>query len=907
MASEVELVLKAKDFLSGVADKATASLKKLDTQAAKMAKPRTLSGGLSGVFNQQIGLGSILSVGAKAMTGLLGIVTSVVGKIAGMLVSGFGWAAKAVGQALMTILSTAASVFGTLIKTVTGALGHILGFATKWGLYLGAAVGAGFVLAIREGAKFETAMANVWAMVADRSRPEIDKMGVQVRKLAVELGQDATEMAMGLYDIVSAGVTEPAKALEMLAVSAKAAIAGLSDTKTAANAFTTAMAVYGDKVKDVADMADLYFAIVEQGKLTFGDLAYGMGQILGVAKGAGQSIEQVGAAVALVSRVMPVGMAWSGLRNVMMTLADPKAQKQLAKLGVTVLDNTGKMKGLVDITNQIAKQGLTTTQLGPIFGNLGISVVNAMTSQAGAAGGVLDSMTNRSGKNAAAMAKQWETVAKQLQILWVTVKDFGLAVFSAIRGDLVGGLQAANTWVKNVHDSFIAWLEGVDFANAKRALLDFVKGGLGQVSAWVRSVDWGTVWDTIAQTAQAAAGKVATWWGKLVEVWPTITAAGQTAWASIKDAAAASWAWVEDKQKQFANWLAELGSLVPEDFAEKFPIDKILEKAADWAITLGKAMLNLIGMAAEFGRTMLLTIKDLKVYLQPIISPVLTAQRAVVGTKLGSARTALTDAQNVRKSRLEGITAAGTWTPQEIAKDMQKYDDIVDFRKAEVQALSKQWGALEKQLGAWDALEIGINGIVPQLERVNPLIEKWKEQLENLRAPAVEGAGAAGEWLQGKAQEAAGTVGRGLGGLSIEERAGGEGGFVPPQWQAPAFAPEFPEMLPEDAEFIAPIVREGPEDMPITPAAVPEEAFKSFETLTQKAARLEAERLKLMQQLAKAGETLEKSNESAGKAQLEALEKLLAHVNMLIAQNRGTTQKAKDVKDAVGNGGEGPG
>ena len=76
-----------------------------------------------------------------------------------------------------------------------------------------------------------------------------------VRRMSVEFGESTEALAGGLYDILSASVA-PGKALDVLAVAARAAKAGLTDTKTAADAITTILNSYGLAAEDAGKVSD---------------------------------------------------------------------------------------------------------------------------------------------------------------------------------------------------------------------------------------------------------------------------------------------------------------------------------------------------------------------------------------------------------------------------------------------------------------------------------------------------------------------------------------------------------------------------------------------------------------------------------------------------------------------------
>ena len=106
-----------------------------------------------------------------------------------------------------------------------------------------AKVGALFAAPLVAGAKvfadFEKQMAQVSTMLEDPAL-QMERFRKGIRAMSVEFGQSTETLAGGLYDILSASVPAD-QALDVLAASARAAKAGMTDTATAADAITTVL------------------------------------------------------------------------------------------------------------------------------------------------------------------------------------------------------------------------------------------------------------------------------------------------------------------------------------------------------------------------------------------------------------------------------------------------------------------------------------------------------------------------------------------------------------------------------------------------------------------------------------------------------------------------------------------
>ena len=164
-----------------------------------------------------------------------------------------------------------------------------------------ATLGIGLALAMNSAIKFDKSMREVNTLV-QASEAEFEKLSGQVLALSKTLPQDKGMLSAGLYQIISAGVTDTAQAMNVLKVSADAAIGGLSDAGTAADAITTVLNSYGKEAREASNVSDLLFMTVKQGKTTFNQLAPAIGNVASTASAAKVSFEEVSAAIATMTR-----------------------------------------------------------------------------------------------------------------------------------------------------------------------------------------------------------------------------------------------------------------------------------------------------------------------------------------------------------------------------------------------------------------------------------------------------------------------------------------------------------------------------------------------------------------------------------------------------------------------------
>jgi len=146
----------------------------------------------------------------------------------------------------------------------------------------------------------------------------------------------AIDLTKGLYEIMSAGVSEPRQAFKLLVVSAKYAKAGLVDLATAASTLTAIMKAYGLEADDMRMVSDKLFAAVMEGKFHADELNEAIGKVIPTAAAMGVGIGEVASALAVMTqRGLDVNEASTALNRMMISFLRPteKSVKMFRQLG----------------------------------------------------------------------------------------------------------------------------------------------------------------------------------------------------------------------------------------------------------------------------------------------------------------------------------------------------------------------------------------------------------------------------------------------------------------------------------------------------------------------------------------------------------------------------------------------
>jgi len=152
-----------------------------------------------------------------------------------------------------------------------------------------------------EAKHFETALVDM-GKVTDRS---LGVMKKEVMELPAVLGS-ATDLMRGYYQVISAGVTEPVAAIKLLVTAAQTANAAHITQAEVIKGLTKVMRGYGGELNAVSDAADLLFSMEKAGQTEVRELVPVIGGLAKMSHETGVSINEMGAALSLISCVIRI-------------------------------------------------------------------------------------------------------------------------------------------------------------------------------------------------------------------------------------------------------------------------------------------------------------------------------------------------------------------------------------------------------------------------------------------------------------------------------------------------------------------------------------------------------------------------------------------------------------------------
>lgn len=230
----------------------------------------------------------------------------------------------------------------------------------------------------------------------------------QVMEITRTIPVEANEAAKALYQIVSAG-HDGANGMKVLEASAKAAVGGVTDTATAADAITTVLNAYKLDASKAQEVSDQLFTTVRLGKTDFGQLGKSIAQAAPIAASFGIDIKEVLAAVASITKQgVPTSEAMTKIRAAILGTAN--------QLGDAAFKGRTFQEALQLIYD---KAGGSSTKMKELLGtDEALQAALMLTGEKGKeAASDLDEVNNSAGAAEAAFKEMASSAENQMKLL----------------------------------------------------------------------------------------------------------------------------------------------------------------------------------------------------------------------------------------------------------------------------------------------------------------------------------------------------------------------------------------------------------------------------------------------------------------------------------------------------------
>ena len=294
-----------------------------------------------------------------------------------------------------------------------GIIKAMAGEITAFDVFGGIGISAGiaFTQAAKEAYNFEKQFQQSMKEVATLSsgiKGSLTDFMNSVIDMTREVPVGAVESAKALYQIVSAG-HDGADAMNILKVSAKAAIGGVTETATSADAITTILNAYKKGASEAESVSDMLFTTAKLGKTTMGELGKSIAQAAPIASSFGIDIEDVLAAVVSITKQgVPTAEAMTKIRAAIMGTAN--------HLGDAAFSGRSFQEALQLIYNEA--NGSTTKMKELLGTDEALQAALMITGQnAVGAASDLEQMKNATGAAEAAFIEMSSSAENQMKLL----------------------------------------------------------------------------------------------------------------------------------------------------------------------------------------------------------------------------------------------------------------------------------------------------------------------------------------------------------------------------------------------------------------------------------------------------------------------------------------------------------
>jgi TP901 family phage tail tape measure protein len=305
--------------------------------------------------------------------------------------------------------------------------------------------------------EFEFSMVKIIGLVGI-AKKQVEGWSDEIRAMAKNIGFAPNALADALYYVTSSGF-KTNEALNIVNQSAKAAAAGLGETKDVADLITSVMNAYGQGNISAAKTLDILVAAIREGKGEASEYAKVLGSVVPFASQLGVKFEEVaGSVAAMTLSGASAANAATYLRNVFMKLLKPAKQSEdaLRAMGSSslelrnILQQRGVLAALMKIRELTDKYG--DEMMGKVIPNIRAMLAELMLTGKNFEynAKVMDLVANSAGSLASAYGIVYNSLQKRMDRLSAQVKDSMITIGESIQESVMPALEALGKSLENL-------------------------------------------------------------------------------------------------------------------------------------------------------------------------------------------------------------------------------------------------------------------------------------------------------------------------------------------------------------------------------------------------------------------------------------------------------------------------
>lgn len=298
------------------------------------------------------------------------------------------------------------------------------------------------------------AKVNITAQLDEKGLADLSN---RLRKLAKDNHTDITVAPQGLEQIISQ-VGDAELSMQILDASMKGSKAGFTDLNVVSGALAQSLSVIGAENTNAKEVLDTFFAAKRVGAGEFADFARYMPGLIAGASNMGINFKEVAGTFAyMTGKGQSAERAAVLMENAFAMLGKSDVRGKMEKAGVSVFDDQGKMRGMVDIFTDMSGvlSGMTDEQKSSILESLGLTDKEAknafalMTSDLGKLQEAMNATGNAAGETDKAMELSQNSIMKATE-LWNDFKNIGLDIGIVILPVINIGLELLSIVLQGV-------------------------------------------------------------------------------------------------------------------------------------------------------------------------------------------------------------------------------------------------------------------------------------------------------------------------------------------------------------------------------------------------------------------------------------------------------------------------
>ncbi len=383
------------------------------------------------------------------------------------------------------------------IAEIKGLILQAFGVAGVTGLFLKASSAA---------MNFSSELANVASIANDLN---IEKIKKGILELNSVYGS-SIDLTRAFYQTYSAGIRgtedELVKFTGQVSSLSKTI---LSDQATTVESVTKIMNAYGISVSNVGEVLDTLFQIVKLGQTTGPELAVSIGQVVNSAVIAKLSLNELGAAIATLTRTMPTSVAITSLNHAILAFIQPTkeaietAKKYGIELSASALQQKGFAKAIAEINE---KAGDNIEALALMFGSVRSfrAVASLASNQASEFQDILSQFQNKGGSQLEA----FERATNNLKKTWTSSMIEMEKAFINLGDALAPAITSISSLISGVSSTLKGLGEGEIQTGLLSAAFLYLSSKIKTVIASKAQLTQATIKDTAATMENSMAQKV---------------------------------------------------------------------------------------------------------------------------------------------------------------------------------------------------------------------------------------------------------------------------------------------------------------------------------------------------------------------------------------------------------------